>query len=159
MKFSKDYILNLLIQALRQGTTPRKLAITCALGAVVGIFPIFGTTTLLCTIIALGFRLNLPIIQLVNYFVTGLQVLLVFPFLKAGVYLFNLNAFTYTREQLIDMLQHHKVALLKDSGTAILAGIGVWLFTAIPLFFILYYLMFFFFRRWNNRRVAKEAST
>ena len=61
MKFSPKQAKKILYNALRQGLTPHKLAMTCALGVVVGIFPVFGTTTILCFAVAIAFRLNIPV--------------------------------------------------------------------------------------------------
>lgn len=157
MKLSKVYIIAFIGQTLKQGTTPKKLAITCALGAVIGIFPIMGTTTLLCLALAILFRLNIPVIQLANYLVTALQVILIFPFIKTGIYVFHLKPFSYSKDQFIDLFQNNFWTLLKDSGAAIAAGIGIWLLTAIPLFFILYFLFFTLFNRWT-RKIPPTAS-
>jgi uncharacterized protein (DUF2062 family) len=156
MKFSKTYILNTIGQALKQGTTPRKLALTCALGAVVGIFPIMGTTTFLCFVLSVWLRLNLPIIQLVNYLVVGLQVLLIIPFMNAGIYLFNLPDFNYSKKQLIDLFQNNFWGLLKNSGATLAGGVGAWLFVAIPLFCLLFYSLLFLFS-WLKRKELREV--
>ena len=46
--FWKRRVVTPLIAQLKQGVTPEKLALTVALGLVLGIFPILGATTLLC---------------------------------------------------------------------------------------------------------------
>jgi uncharacterized protein (DUF2062 family) len=73
-----------ILAQLRQGITPDKIALTCALGAVIAVFPILGSTTLLCGLAAWGLRLNQPIIQLVNYLCYPLQFVLLIPFWRAG---------------------------------------------------------------------------
>ena len=55
---------------LTQGITPEKIALSLAFGIVLGIFPVPGSTTMLCAAAAVVFRLNLPAIQLVNYVVS-----------------------------------------------------------------------------------------
>lgn len=148
MKFSRHYIRNVLYDAFRQGLTPHKLAFTCAAGVVIGIFPVFGITTILCFAIALIFRLNIPIIQLVNYLVAPLQLIFIIPFIKIGTILFHLNPFPYDVDQLILMYRNDFMHLLKEVGIALLIGIGVWTTFSIPLFFVLYYLFFVLFSRW-----------
>ena len=78
-----------IVQQLRQGITPQKIALTLALGGVLGIFPILGATTLLCGIAGVWLRLNQPIIQLVNYLVYPLQIALLIPFYRAGFPIFD----------------------------------------------------------------------
>jgi len=148
MKFSAKRAKKILYDAFRQGLTPQKLAITCALGVVVGLFPIFGTTTILCFAVAILFRLNIPVIQLVNYLVAPLQLLLIIPFIKLGTILFDLNPLPYDSEQLAALFKNDFLLLLKEAGLALLLGIGVWATFAVPLFFTIYYLFFFGFRRW-----------
>ena len=78
-----------IVAQLKQGITPEKIALTLALGAVLGIFPILGSTTLLCALAGMWLRLNQPVIQLVNYFVYPAQVALLLPFYRAGESLFG----------------------------------------------------------------------
>ena len=47
-----------LLGLLRAGISPDRLALCVAIGVVVGNIPILGTSTVLCTVIALLFRLN-----------------------------------------------------------------------------------------------------
>lgn len=148
MKFSPQHFKKVLVGAFRQGLTPRKLALTCATGIVFGLFPVFGTTTFICFALAILFRLNMPVIQVVNYLVAPLQLLFTIPFIKLGTLLFNLNPFPYDGDQLIEMFKSDFIFLLKEVGIALLLGIGMWAILAVPLFFILYYLFYFLFRKW-----------
>ena len=78
-----------IIDLLRQGITPEKIALSLAIGICLGVFPVVGTTTALCTLAAIVFRLNLPAIQLVNYLVYPLQLALLIPFIRLGEILFR----------------------------------------------------------------------
>jgi uncharacterized protein (DUF2062 family) len=68
-----------LIALLAEGVTPRKLAMSLALGIVIGLVPILGVSTALCALAAVALRLTMPAIQLVNYLLTPLQLLLIIP--------------------------------------------------------------------------------
>jgi uncharacterized protein (DUF2062 family) len=72
---------------LRQGISPRRLALTLALGFAIGCIPVVGIPTLLCAALALALRLNLPAIQAANYAVMPLQLLLIVPFVRFGGWL------------------------------------------------------------------------
>lgn len=74
---------------LRQGLSPEKIALTIALGTVLGITPVLGSTTLVCTLAAVTLRLNLPAIQLVNGVVYPLQLALLIPFYRLGAWIFG----------------------------------------------------------------------
>lgn len=82
-------IIRPIVDLLRQGVTPEKLALSLALGVALGVFPVLGTTTALCALAALVLRLNLPAIQIVNYFVYPLQIALLIPFFRLGEKLFR----------------------------------------------------------------------
>jgi uncharacterized protein (DUF2062 family) len=73
-----------LLALLRQGTTPSSLALCISIGVVVGNIPILGVSTILCTIIALAFRLNLPAMQLAQAAMAPTQILLIIPFVRLG---------------------------------------------------------------------------
>src|SRR5215813_8399011 len=84
-----------IIDLLRQGITPEKIAQSLAFGIVLGVFPVLGlvpvlgSTTILCAMAAIVFRLNLPAIQLVNSFVYPLQLALLIPFIRFGEIVFR----------------------------------------------------------------------
>jgi len=80
------------IQLLRQGVSPEKIALTIALGIILGVTPVLGSTTLLCTLAAIVLRLNLPAIQLVNGVVYPLQFILLIPFYRLGAWMFRADA-------------------------------------------------------------------
>lgn len=90
-----------LLHLLRQGLTPEKLALSLALGIGLSCFPIFGTTTILCIIVALAFGLNLPAIQVGNYLALPLQLVLFLPFLRLGERLLRAPAMPLSPEQLL----------------------------------------------------------
>lgn len=69
---------------MRQGMSPRRLALTLALGFAIGCFPLLGLTTGLCVLVALVLRLNMPAIQLANWAAMPMQLALLFPFVRLG---------------------------------------------------------------------------
>jgi uncharacterized protein (DUF2062 family) len=73
-----------LLALLTQGISPDRLALCVAIGVVVGNIPILGVSTIICTVIALAFRLNLPAIQLVQAAMAPTQILLIIPFVRLG---------------------------------------------------------------------------
>jgi hypothetical protein len=73
-----------LLALLRQGISPQRLALCVAIAIVVGNIPILGVSTIICTLIALIFRLNLPAIQLVQAAMAPTQILLIIPFVRLG---------------------------------------------------------------------------
>ena len=90
---------------LREEMSPKQISLCLALGVSLGIFPVLGTTTVLCTMAALALRLNLPLIQLVNYAVYPLQLLLLGFFYGVGGWLFGNQRSPYSKGEIIAFLQ------------------------------------------------------
>ena len=106
MKRLKDNRLTrLLLDLLKQGITPHKLALAVALGVLLGITPVIGVTIVACTVAALLLRLNLPLIQLVNNLCYPLQILLLIPFVQAGQWLFRQPPLPFSFTQIADMIR------------------------------------------------------
>jgi uncharacterized protein (DUF2062 family) len=84
-------LLQPFLELLKQGVTPEKIALTMALGVSLGVIPVIGSTTMLCTLVAFALRLNLPAILLVNGMVYPLQLTLLVPFLRAGAWAFRVE--------------------------------------------------------------------
>lgn len=120
---------------LHSGLSPRKMALTLALGSVIGILPVLWGTTLLCVIAAALFRLNQAGIQAVNYLVYPIQLALFVPFFRMGERLFPWS-FTATA------FGHGGpfCAFLARAGASNLKAIGAWGVIAPPLAVILYIL-------------------
>lgn len=78
-----------ILQLLRQGITPDRIALSLAFGLGFGIFPVLGVSSVLCTVVAILLRLNLPAIQLVNYLAAPVQLALVVPFVRLGEHLMS----------------------------------------------------------------------
>lgn len=77
-------MIEIVKRELKSGTSPEKLTLSVVVGAGVGVFPLIGTTMTICGILGVLLRLNPVSIQLANYLVYPLQILLIFPFLKSG---------------------------------------------------------------------------
>jgi uncharacterized protein (DUF2062 family) len=84
MRLLDKYLLAPIRALLTQGMSPRLLALSLAVGLVVGIFPVLGTTTVLCTLVAAAFRLNLVAVHTVHFLMTPVQLLLIIPFVRVG---------------------------------------------------------------------------
>ncbi|MDE2295180.1 MAG: DUF2062 domain-containing protein [Gammaproteobacteria bacterium] len=74
-------------RVLQQGVSAEELALSVALGVVIGNIPVLGVSTALCVAIAVRFRLNLAAIQLAQAAMAPTQWLLLLPFLRFGEWL------------------------------------------------------------------------
>ena len=82
---------------------PKNLALSLTVGACLALFPVVGITFLLGLMVAVVFRLNHLIVQSLNLLLAPVQLLLIYPFIKAGNLVFAgsrvfNNIFSYTGE-------------------------------------------------------------
>jgi uncharacterized protein (DUF2062 family) len=127
-----------ILDLLRQGVTPEKIALSIALGAALGVFPALGWTTALCAIAALALRLNLPAIQIVNYFVYPAQIALLIPFFRLGEKLFRAPHLPISVPQLHAMIRANMWAAIRLLWTTTWHAIVVWCLVA-PVFVAVVY--------------------
>ena len=139
----KGYIQRKIIQPilnyLKEGVSPVKIALCIAFGCVVGIIPFAGITTLLCAGIAITFRLNMAIIQIINYAVYPLQILLFIPFIKLGILTFGAEPLVYSSDQIVEMIKENAFQVIVKIGYANGLGLVIWLMISPLLFGVIYY--------------------
>ena len=128
-----------IVVQLRQGITPEKIALTIALGVGLGIFPILGSTTLLCGLAAVALRLNQPVIQLVNYFTYPLQLALIIPIYRAGEILFFKTPVPLSIPLLLERFKADFGQFLGDFGMIAIQGMVVWCLLASLIVPALYF--------------------
>jgi uncharacterized protein (DUF2062 family) len=138
--FWRRRVLDVIVAQLRQGITPEKIALTVALGCTLALFPILGSTTLLCAVAAFWLRLNQPIIQLVNYLCYPLQLLLLLPFYSAGEWL-GAPHLALSIPQLVDRFRAGPLRFIADFAVIALGGIGIWCLVAPLLVAAIYFIL------------------
>ena len=138
--FFRQRLLRPILDLLRQGVTPEKMALSLALGGALGVFPALGCTTLLCAIVAIVLRLNLPAIQIVNYFVYPIQIALLAPFFRLGEKLFRAAHLQISVPQIYAMIHANAWAAIRLLWTTTWHAIVAWGMIA-PVFVGLAYLI------------------
>lgn len=122
-----------------------------ALGVALGIFPLLGTTTILCVAAAILFGLNLPAIQLINYFASPLQLLFLIPFIRFGELLFNEVPLPLDVLQIITMLQSDAIGAVNFLWWTTMHAIVAWLLVGPLLAAALYFVLVPVFTRLTPR--------
>jgi len=110
------------------------VAISLALGAALGLFPIVGTSTLLCFATALAFRLNHPAIQLANYLMYPFQIPLILLYVRLGEALVSSPPMPFDPRLLAATLRADPAALVARFGLT--AGHAVLGWTAAAPFLV-----------------------
>jgi uncharacterized protein (DUF2062 family) len=130
-----------ILQLLRQGITPEKIALSLALGFGLGIFPVLGVSTILCTVIALALRLNLPAIQLANYAASPVQILLIIPFVRVGEHLLRAAPEPLSIRSGLRLLGHGVFEAVIVLWSAIVHAALGWALLGPPFIYLVYLLL------------------
>jgi len=120
---------------LRQGISPRRMALTLALGFAIGCVPVVGIPTLVCAALAFALRLNLPAIQAANYVVMPLQLLLIVPFVRLGGWL--LSSSPNPAAQAGILLHTTPLRLVTQMGSLAGQALLAWVLIAVPAVLLL----------------------
>lgn len=145
--FFKRKVVDPVLNLLKQGISPEKIALGMAVGVVLSIFPVIGVTTLMCLIAAIALRLNLPAVQIVNYLVYPLQIVLLIPFFHLGAWIFGVEPLPLSGEQLITMFQDDFWGSFRQLWDTTMRAIVAWCLLCLPAMAGLYYLLVPIIRR------------
>lgn len=150
MGFWREKVRPLLLEQLRRGTSPEKLAQTLSIGISVSCCPIFGSTTFLAGAVGAALSLNHALLQIVNYAAMPLQLLLILPYCRLGRALFAPDA-----PALPDLAALAKMApmfAIKAGGMALLRGTAAWAVTAPAGAWLLYMTFLPLLRRIKKKK-------
>jgi len=156
--FLERRLVEPLMQLLRQGVTPEKLALSAALGATVAVIPVLGVSTVVCALLALRLRLNMPAIQIVNYLLTPVQLLLIIPFLRFGELLAGAQRYPVTLESGLALLSHGILDAVRILSSAIMHATFGWMVVAPFALAALYFACRHVFRSFAPARAAPSPS-
>ncbi len=127
---AKQKVDAVILQQLTQGLSAEKIALTIAVGLCIAINPVIGTTTIGCFVAAWALGLNQPIIQTINWSSYALQLLLIFPFIRFGEWIFRAPPERRTFAELAAMTKAHPADALSTLGTTILHAAVAWILVA-----------------------------
>ena len=130
-----------IVDLLTQGITPEKIALSIAFGLVLGVFPALGWTTLLCLLVAVWLKLNVPAMQLVNYLAYPLQLVLLVPLLRAGEFLFRAPKLTISLPQILAMIRADVWHAITALWVATMHAIVAWAVVAPLAIYLLYKIL------------------
>jgi hypothetical protein len=157
--FLRRRLVTPLLDLLRQGVTPEKLALSIVLGLILGVFPVLGSTTALCAIAALVLRLNLPAIQIVNYFVYPLQIALLIPLFRLGEKLFRAPHLPLSLQRIYAMIHANMAAAICTLWTTTWHAMAVWCLLAPVAGTLVYAALAPMLRRALHRQTQTAAGS
>ncbi|HVS51812.1 MAG TPA: DUF2062 domain-containing protein [Opitutaceae bacterium] len=152
--FWQRRLLDPVVAQLTQGITPRKIALTLAIGTALASFPILGTTTLLCFIVGIALRLNQPIIQAINYVWTPIHLSLIYLMVRGGEWLFAAPHRPLRMRVLARSLWDDPARFAHEFGATGLHAIVVWALAAPFWTAVVYYIALPILREIERVRLA-----
>jgi len=143
--------------ALLRGVSPRKLALTLAIGFVIGFLPLIWGATLLCAGLAFLFGLNQAGIQAANYLAYPVQIALFVPFYRMGARIFPWGP-SLSGDALAKGFKHDWTGNATLVFVATLKAIGAWLLIAPPAAILLYLILRPILTRIHTHQAANGKS-
>ncbi|MEM1405547.1 MAG: DUF2062 domain-containing protein [Bacteroidota bacterium] len=129
-----------ILSFLNNGTSVKSLALALALSVVLGLFPVPGSTTLLCFLVAIVGNYNIAVMQLINYLIYPIQLLLIIPLMALGSALLGLDMGLFTVSGMVDLFREDFWQALHSLWKFQLAGVMAWGIFILPTSIPLYYL-------------------
>lgn len=144
---------------LKEGLTPKQLALSITIAMLVSVFPVFGITTIVLTALAVPLKINLPITIAVSYIIEPVKFLLVIPFIKVGGYIFKSDHSLLTYEAIKRSYDESFWATARDLSYELICGFTGWTLLAVPVAIVIYFLLkgvFTYFDRIKKKRLSDQ---
>ncbi|HEY1079805.1 MAG TPA: DUF2062 domain-containing protein [Bdellovibrio sp.] len=119
-------VRELFLAQVRQGATPEGLALTCAVGFTIALFPVLGVTTLFCLVVGQVMRLNQPVLQTVNYALAPVQLLMIPIYLKLGAWVFQVPSVSVNPLTMVEEFMASPKVFLQEYWVASLQSMAAW---------------------------------
>jgi len=129
----RRWIIEPIINQLKRGISPEKLSWTIALGVTLGIFPIMGSTSLVCFIAGYFLKLNQAILHLFKTLTYPLHLALILVFIRLGQHLNGVPPIKFSIPQMVIQFKDNPAQFARDFGMAAWYGIEAWAIAALVL--------------------------
>lgn len=115
---------------LTRGMSAEKISWTIALGLVLGVFPVMGTTSLVCLLVGWLLDLNQPLLLVFKTVVYPLHLALILVFIHLGERLWGSSLITFSVPELMVKFNQDPLQFGRDFGLAALQAVSAWLLIA-----------------------------
>ncbi|MEY3896890.1 MAG: hypothetical protein RLZZ214_2411 [Verrucomicrobiota bacterium] len=118
------------VAQLTVGISPERIAWAISLGIVLGVFPVMGTTTLVCLVAGWLLRLNQPVLHVFSNLVYPLHLVLILVFIRLGERLYGAPRLSFSIPQLLGRFKDDPLQFGRDFGMSAWYGVSAWLLIA-----------------------------
>jgi uncharacterized protein (DUF2062 family) len=155
--FWQRRVIEPIVAQLTQGISPEKIALTLAVGFACAVFPIPGTTMLLCLLVGIVLRLNLLAIQGVNLLCWPIHAPLIYIYWRLGQRIFS-DYYQGHRSMrvLSEELWDNPVQTFERFGSMIFHAIVAWAIIMAVCIPLIYGFTLPILREFGQRRSAAD---
>ncbi len=139
---------------LKQGLSVSGIAKTLSAGVICGTFPLLGFTTGLGLIVGSIFKLNHPLLQMVNHLLGAVQIVLIPVYISIGEWVFSADPVSLNIKVMLHEFSTDFLLFLKDYGQAGLYAIFAWALLSIPIGFLVYCISKYFLSKTKIERAS-----
>ncbi len=118
------------VAQLMVGISPGRIAWAISLGVVLGVFPVMGTTTLVCLMAGCLLRLNQPVLHVFSNLVYPLHLVLILVFIRLGERMHGAPRMSFSIPQLLRKFNDDPLQFARDFGVSAWHGVSAWLLFA-----------------------------
>lgn len=108
------------------------MAESIAIGAFLGILPLPGLNSILCAVVAVRRRLNMGVIQAVNWLVLPIQIAAFIPLSRLGAMILRHAPLPFRMSEVSALLKAGPLAFFKAVGFGFLDATLAWCLIGIP---------------------------
>ncbi|HSH92810.1 MAG TPA: DUF2062 domain-containing protein [Roseimicrobium sp.] len=139
--FWRRRVVRPVVTQLTQGLSPERAALTVGLGMALSTFPILGTTSFLCIVVGLRFRLNQPILQIINWLMAPVHLLMIPVFIRIGEGMTGVPPVPFSVKKLVGYFMESPMLFMAEFGWTGARAILAWAVLS-PLVVWLCYVLF-----------------
>jgi uncharacterized protein (DUF2062 family) len=130
------------VDALKQGWSPSQVCWSSAWGWTIGLFPIYGVTTVTLGVIGWVWKLNHSILQGFNYLVSPLKFILILPYVRLGEWMFQVeNGFSLSIPEFTRQFKAAPMETLGEFAMTFVHAICGWLVSTPIWMATVYFVM------------------
>jgi uncharacterized protein (DUF2062 family) len=148
MNLSFQNLFQKIKKPFQQGLSGKEVAKAIIVSLLFTVFPVFGVTTILITLAAIKFKLNLPIMIIISYLASPLQFVFFLPFIHIGETVLNTDHTLLTVQQIKNAFDISFFDTIKRLIFELICGVSGWLLVALPISLI----AIFFSNKINNHK-------
>lgn len=147
-------IKTVIVEQIKMGVTPEKLAQSVMTGVIIGIIPFLGTATLLAALTATKMKLNHVVTQTVNYLMYPVQIIMIPVYIKIVGLIFDVGDTPVRPDLIYAQFKESPSVFLMKYGLIGFYALFVWGFLALVLYFIFYPIILKSIVKFKGRRAA-----